>query len=310
MLESRPTLLIAESEDSYLSSLCRSVLPTSIRVIHSEKLLIDEFSDVNIILGAPDRLADWLPYFPKLQWIQSTWAGVKPLVLAQRHDYVLTGLKGVFGQAMSEYVLGWLLALERQILTYAADVSWNQRPLCSVQGKHVGIMGTGDIGRAVASTLSHMGMVCRGFNQSGEVFPEFQTCFSGSNMRDFACGLDYLVCLMPDTPKTQDLVSRDLLMALDSDAILINAGRGNCIDELDLLWVLDQGHLRYCVLDVFRQEPLPQSHPFWSHPQVYVTSHTSAPTDPAGAVRVFEMNLTRFLNGESLLYAIDFEKGY
>jgi phosphoglycerate dehydrogenase-like enzyme len=115
---------------------------------------------------------------------------------------------------------------------------------------------------------------------------------------------------MPDTPKTQDLVSRDLLMALDSDAILINAGRGNCIDELDLLWVLDQGHLRYCVLDVFRQEPLPQSHPFWSHPQVYVTSHTSAPTDPAGAVRVFEMNLTRFLNGESLLYAIDFEKGY
>ncbi len=307
---SQNVLLVLDDQSSLLTDLCTKALPADLRCVASSNPDLPLLASTTIIIGAPDKIVRYLSDAPALKWVQSTWAGVTPLMNHSRRDYQLTGLKGVFGQVMSEYVLGWILALEREILDYAQDSSWNQRAPVTILGKRLGIMGTGDIACDVAIAAKALGLRVTGFNRSGHCPPAFESCFTYEQRLDFAKDLDYLLCVMPNTTETDDLVSSDLLYALAPHAILLNTGRGNCVDEDALVQVLDSGHLRAAVLDVFKQEPLPPTHRFWSHPKVYVTSHTSAPTNIQAAVDVFEQNLERFLNHQPLLYVVDLAKGY
>lgn len=307
---SQNVLLVLDDQSSLLTDLCTKALPADLRYVASSNPDLPLLASTTIIIGAPDKIVRYLSDAPALKWVQSTWAGVTPLMNHSRRDYQLTGLKGVFGQVMSEYVLGWILALEREILDYAQDSSWNQRAPVTILGKRLGIMGTGDIACDVAIAAKALGLRVTGFNRSGHCPPAFESCFTYEQRLDFAKDLDYLLCVMPNTTETDDLVSSDLLYALAPHAILLNTGRGNCVDEDALVQVLDSGHLRAAVLDVFKQEPLPPTHRFWSHPKVYVTSHTSAPTNIQAAVDVFEQNLERFLNHQPLLYVVDLAKGY
>lgn len=307
---SQDVLLILDDQNSPLADLCTQVVPADLHYGASSDPDPSLLAATTIMIGAPDKIARFLSDAPALKWVQSTWAGVTPLINHPRRDYQLTGLKGVFGQVMSEYVLGWILALERQILDYAQDTSWNQRAPVTVLGKRLGIMGTGDIACDVALAAQALGLRVTGFNRSGRCPPVFESCFTYEQRLDFAKDLDYLLCVMPNTPETDNLVSTDLLHALAPNAVLLNTGRGNCVDEDALVQVLDSGHLRAAVLDVFNEEPLPSSHRFWPHPQVYVTSHTSAPTNIEAAVRVFAQNLERFLKNQPLLHVVDFAKGY
>ena len=310
MTNNNHCILVLDAENSMLSRLCGNALLSSCDVMFDDVLPSSDLFKVNIMVGAPERAVRYLNSTPNLQWVQSTWAGVTPLINHPRRDYQLTGLKGVFGQVMSEYVLGWILALEREILAYAQDTSWNQRAPVTVLGKRLGIMGTGDIACDVALAAKALGLRVTGFNRSGHCPPAFESCYTYEHRIDFAQNLDYLLCIMPNTPETDGLVSVELLQALAPNAILLNTGRGNCVDEDAVLWALDSGHLRAAVLDVFNEEPLPSSHRFWSHPKVYVTSHTSAPTNIEAAVRVFAQNLERFLKNQPLLHVVDFAKGY
>lgn len=303
-------VLVLDDKSSRLATSCAQVLPENLPYAafsNPDKSLLVA---TTIMIGAPDKIDRYISDAPALKWVQSTWAGVTPLINHPRRDYQLTGLKGVFGQVMSEYVLGWILALERQILDYAQDTSWNQRAPVTVLGKRLGIMGTGDIACDVALAAQALGLRVTGFNRSGRCPPVFESCFTYEQRLDFAKDLDYLLCVMPNTPETDNLVSTDLLHALAPNAVLLNTGRGNCVDEDALVQVLESGHLRAAVLDVFNEEPLPSSHRFWPHPQVYVTSHTSAPTNIEAAVRVFAQNLERFLKNQPLLHVVDFAKGY
>ena len=307
---SQNVLLVLDDQSSLLTDLCTKALPADLRYVASSNPDLPLLASTTIMIGAPDKIVRYLSDAPALKWVQSTWAGVTPLMNHSRRDYQLTGLKGVFGQVMSEYVLGWILALEREILDYAQDSSWNQRAPVTILGKRLGIMGTGDIACDVAIAAKALGLRVTGFNRSGHCPPAFESCFTYEQRLDFAKDLDYLLCVMPNTTETDDLVSSDLLYALAPHGTLLNTGRGNCVDEDALVQVLDSGHLRAAVLDVFKQEPLPPTHRFWSHPKVYVTSHTSAPTNIQAAVDVFEQNLERFLNHQPLLYVVDFAKGY
>lgn len=309
-LANQDLVLVLDDQSSRLADLCAEVLPVNLPCVASSNPDLSLLATTTIMIGAPDKIVRYLSEAPALKWVQSTWAGVTPLMNHPRRDYQLTGLKRVFGQVMSEYVLGWILALERQILDYAQDRSWNQRAPVTIFGKRLGIMGTGDIACDVAHAAKSLGLRVTGFNRSGHCPPVFESCFTYEQRLDFAQDLDYLLCIMPNTPATDGLVSLDLLQALGPNAILLNTGRGNCVDEDALVQVLDSGHLRAAVLDVFNEEPLPSSHRFWSHPKVYVTSHTSAPTNLQAAVNVFEQNLERFLNHQPLLYLVDFAKGY
>jgi phosphoglycerate dehydrogenase-like enzyme len=263
-----------------------------------------------ILFGAPDRIAPVLAQCPGLRWVQSSWAGIKPLLECHRRDYRLTGVKDIFGQSMSEYVFAWLLALERQVLQHAEARQWDDTANPGLTGKTLGIMGTGSIGSHVAGTCKTFGINTRGLNSDGRPQAGFGSCFPLSQIAEFAAGLDYLVALLPETPATDNLIDAELLSRLKPGAILVNAGRANCLVEGDLVAALESGQLGHAVLDVMREEPLPKEHPLWAVKNLFLTSHTAAPTGAESIVEIFCDNYRRYLAGEELHYPVDFDRGY
>lgn len=287
-----------------------SVCPPSVSAYVTETPSAVDLSTAHILLGPPSALVDLIPQCPKLKWVQSTWAGVDTIAHFANDRIKVTALKGVFGQAMSEYVIGWLLAVERNIVARAAARSWLDMTDGTVAGKTVGIMGAGSIGSAVATACSAIGMRCRGLNSNGRPQRGFEACYAPTDRLAFAHGLDYLVSVLPNTPATNQLVDSALLDRLAPGAIFINVGRGNVVNEADLVAALASGRLRSAVLDVFTTEPLPKDHFFWSTQNLHITAHTAAPTPTNAVHTVFKENLHRFLRNEPLLHCVCATKGY
>ncbi len=270
--------------------------------------------DCEMAFGEPSLLARALPRLPRLRWIQSTWAGVEPLLdPALRRDYTLTNACGVFGTLMTEYVFGYMLAHERLILQkYSSQQAgtWDPAPPGTLRGKMVGLIGVGSIGAAIARTAKHFGMGVKGYTRTSEDCGDVDAYFHGDDRLAFAAGLDYLVTIAPNTAGTRRLVDRALLHALPPHAVFINPGRGSVVDETALAEALAAGRLAGAVLDVFEQEPLPPGHVFWRTPNVLITSHTAALSFPADIAPVFIDNYRRLLAGEPLRCRVEFERGY
>jgi phosphoglycerate dehydrogenase-like enzyme len=127
---------------------------------------------------------------------------------------------------------------------------------------------------------------------------------------EFASGLDYLVSVLPNTSETRHIVDAALLNTLPAHAIFLNVGRGSAVDETALIQALKNDKIAGAILDVFEQEPLPETHPFWTTPNLWITFHTSAPSFPTDITNLFVENYYRFINGQELKYQVDFERGY
>jgi len=269
-----------------------------------------ETSAVEVMVGAPPDLAALIPRCPQLRWVQSTWAGIDAIAHFASEALQITPLKGVFGPAMAEYVMGWLLAIERNVISRASHTQWTPSLEPRITGKRMGIMGTGGIGRAIALAARPFGLEVIGLNSDGRAADGFTGCYRSADRLAFAEGLDYLVSVLPQTAQTDNLIDHELLMRLSPHAIVINAGRGNAVVEADLIKAFNAGHLRAAVLDVFREEPLPPNDPLWSTPGVYITSHTAGPTPDEAIGEVFERNLKRYIAGEPLADAVLVGRGY
>ncbi len=267
-----------------------------------------------IVLGEPALVARALPSLPNVAWVQSTWAGVEPLLApALRRDYVLTNARGVFGGLMTEYVFTYLLGHERRVFEHDAAQRkgvWRHEPAGTLRGRTIGLLGVGSIGSALARTAKHFGMRVRGYTRRSEGSADVDAWFHGGEKAAFAAGLDYLVAILPGTPATRHIVDAELLAALPPHALFVNPGRGSLVDEAALLDALRAGRLAAAVLDVFEREPLPSEHPFWRMPNVRVTSHTAALSAPEDIAALFLDNYRRFARGEPLKYRVDFELGY
>ena len=271
----------------------------------------------DLAFGDPARLATAIPALTGVRWVQSTWAGVEPLLNpALRRDYILTNARGVFGPQMSEYVFAYLLAHERKVFDkQASQVAgrWDTTPPTRLRGKVLGLLGVGTIGADLARTAKHFGMRVKGYTRGSEASSDVDEYFHGS-LADvsaaFAADLDYLVSVMPDTSATRHLVDAALLRALPSRAVFVNPGRGSVVDEPALAAALHEGRLAGAVLDVFETEPLPPDHVFWRLPNVQITAHTAALSAPPDIAPIFIRNYHRLLRGETLLYRVDFAQGY
>jgi phosphoglycerate dehydrogenase-like enzyme len=276
--------------------------------------IVNEPAECDIVLGEPRQIANLLPLLSRLKWVQSIYAGVEFLVQpGQRRDYILTNARGVFGGLMSEFVFGYLLAFERKIFEYYRSQQarlWDRTEAGSLRGKRLGLLGVGSIGSHLAGMAKHFGMTVWGFTRSSETCHEVARYFHPPDILQFASGLDYLVCVLPRTEGTNQIVNASLLEALPPRAILINVGRGNAVDNAALIEALQRGKLAAAVLDVTDPEPLPQDHPFWTTPNLYLTFHSSAKSYPADILNVFVENYHLYLAGQPLKYQVDFERGY
>ena len=269
-----------------------------------------ETSAVEVVVGAPSDLAAIIPRCPQLRWVQSTWAGIDAIAHFASERLQITPLKAVFGPAMTEYVMGWLLAIERNVISRASHIQWTPSLEPRIAGKRLGIMGTGGIGTAIALAAKCFGLEVIGLNSDGRAVEGFSTCYASTDRLAFAEELDYLVSVLPHTSQTDNLIDHVVLMRLNWRAIVINAGRGNAVVEADLIASLNAGHLRAAVLDVFRDEPLPPDDPLWSTPGVYITSHTAGPTPDEAVAEVFERNLKPYIAEEPLTDAVPAGRGY
>lgn len=273
-----------------------------------------QIAGCNIVLGDPSLLKDVLASADQLQWVQSSWAGVDHLCRADlRRDYVLTNAKGIFGSLISEYVMTYLFAFERRLFSMRSNQlerRWQPFSYRSAKDISLGIVGLGSIGRALALTARHFGLRVTGLNRSGRPCDEVEKVYTADELAGFLEALDYLVLALPATSQTSHFIHADVLKLMKSSAVLINVGRGNSINEHDLVCALRGGVIGGAVLDVFESEPLAPESPLWLLPNVYITPHISAISFPDDIARIFVENYHRFLRQVPLLHIVDFELGY
>jgi phosphoglycerate dehydrogenase-like enzyme len=303
-------LVIASDADEYVELL---ESPRAAAICRSPAEAVAAYSGQTILFGDPASIASVLSDFRTVRWVQSTWAGVAPLLELNRRDYVLTNVRDIFGPQMSEYVFGYLLAHELRIAKRAdaqRHRQWLDEHSGRLEGKRIGIMGTGSIGRAIADTARTFGMSVVGLSRSGAAKNSFDDVLSAGCLDEFLVGLDYLVSVLPDTVATTGLLDARALALLPERCYFINAGRGNVIDDEALVDALHAGRLSGATLDVFAAEPLPQDNPLWDAPNLNVTAHIASISDPALVARVFNENYRRYAAGEPLNFVVDFEAGY
>ncbi len=180
-------------------------------------------------------------------------------------------------------------------------VTWDRR---------VGIMGMGVLGSDVAGKLSYLGFDVAGWSRTHRERPGIKTFAGADQLDDFLRETEILVCLLPLTDETFDILNKDLFAKLPKGASVINAARGGHLVEEDLIAALDNGHLSEATLDVFKSEPLDNDHPFWSHPKVTITPHAASFTHPSSSVRLIAEGIRRSESGEELLNVVDMKRGY
>ena len=271
-------------------------------------------AQAQIILGRPDFVAPLLHLAENLTWVQSTYAGIEPLCAAGlRRDYLLTGVKEVFGPLMSEYVFGQILARERHFAqTHENQQKHHWHPLAyrGLDGLTIGIIGLGSIGCHVAKTSAHFNMRVLGMKRTAGKIAHVDRIFLPAERSEFFPQLDYLVITLPDTPETRGFIRLSDLKMMKETAVLINVGRGVNVCQDDLITALTSGYIGGAVLDVFEKEPLPADSPLWKMEQVTITPHNSAFSFPEQITAIFCSNYRKFCAGEPLDYVVDFDRNY
>lgn len=184
------------------------------------------------------------------------------------------------------------------------------KPKSARKGNRVGILGFGQLGQASASFLTQMGYDVAAWGRSNKQI-EGITCLTGeAGFEQVVANSDFLVCLLPLTPETENILNTRVFELMPSDSALINVARGKHLVENELIEALHNKQLAHAYLDVFIQEPLTKEHPFWQHPNVTITPHISAVTNVDTAVAQIVANYQRVKNGLPMLNCIDRKTGY
>jgi phosphoglycerate dehydrogenase-like enzyme len=308
-------LIYDDDASTYLAEIRRRNLP-EIEIFTA--ISLDEAQihapSADIIFGRPALVASILSAAKQLRWVQSTFAGVEPLCKSHLPDnYVLTGVKELFGSLMSEYVLGYILARERSILATARNQQekiWHRIKYRSLSGITIGIVGLGSIGRELARTASHFKMRTLGLKRTPGAVDHVEQIYQPTELHQFLPQLDYLVLVLPDTFETRHFISKNELALMKDSSVLINVGRGVTIDQDDLIAALQNRIIGGAILDVFEDEPLPADNPLWDLDNVVITPHNSAFSFPDQVADIFCENYLRFVNGLPLRYEVNFSQGY
>ncbi|SDZ82636.1 glyoxylate/hydroxypyruvate reductase A [Desulfuromusa kysingii] len=257
-----------------------------------------------------------LQQFPNLKCISSLGAGINQLLDDDSRPTEIPLVRLVddnLKQSMAEYVMAGVLEQFRRFKDYRQQQSekrWAELEIPHISELCVGIMGCGEIGRFVGNKLADFGFTVRGWSRTQQDCGQFHIYAGDDELESFLSHANILVCLLPLTPKTENILNLQVFNQLPKNAFLINAARGSHLVEADLLSALESGQLSGALLDVCRQEPLSEQHPFWTHSKISITPHIASPTNPESAAEQIVDNYHRVLSGESLLNLVDIECGY
>jgi phosphoglycerate dehydrogenase-like enzyme len=254
----------------------------------------------------------------RLKWVHWCGAGVRPVLFDDfiASDAVLTNARGIFDQAMAEYVLGVMLAFTIGLpgmLEEQRARRWTYRQAEFVEGSRAVIFGVGSIGQRIGQVLQSAGVSVTGVGRTAR---RTATVFGQVLTRDdrltAIAEADWVIAVMPETSETRGYFGVEEFAAMRPSARFINVGRGSSVDEAALLAVLVENRIAGAALDVFREEPLPITSQLWSAPNLIVTPHVSGDFKgfEAAICSQFLENLERYSAGLDLVNVVDKHAGY
>ena len=294
-----------------------------------QKILEQKLADTDIEIypevkdkSAVDFVVCWKPKrnvlaeFPTIKIIQSVGASIDHITTTQKlnENVVLTRIVDQqLSVDMWEFLLTAVMSQLKNMQQYTKQQhakTWLQQPYKNISNTRIGILGLGKIGAHVAENFSSIGFQVAGWSNSKKQLSKVEGFAGDVEFSSFLHNLDFLINLLPLTKKTKDILDKHALAKTNKGTFLINVGRGEHLVEKDLLAMLDNSHLSGALLDVFREEPLPQEHPFWQHPKIQLTPHIASLTNIESAIDQVIENYHRFLKGEELLHTVSLTKGY
>ncbi|MBA3451272.1 MAG: D-2-hydroxyacid dehydrogenase [Chloroflexia bacterium] len=257
---------------------------------------------------------------PRLRWVQTTSAGVGPLVQRlglQDSDLIVTTASGIHAQPLAEFVFAALLFHGKELGRLQADQrarQWNRFSGSELAGQTMAIIGPGRIGQQIGriARAFHMRVVAMGRDNDPARARTLgmDRLFTRGELLTMLGEADCLVVCAPLTPETDGLLGAGEFAALKPGVVFINIGRGAIVDEDALLARLRRGDIAFAALDVFREEPLPPSSPLWDMPNVLINPHSASTVDTENGkiVDLFLRNLEHYLNGELALLSPQLDK--
>lgn len=258
-----------------------------------------------------------LSAMPRLRWAQAMTAGVEAwLALPDLPpNLTLTCARGTHAESMPENILGALFYVAKPYAVAVANQKrgqWVHTVAQPLTGKTLGILGLGAIGRKVAQLTAGLGMRVIGTRRRSGPLPHVEAVLPPERADEVLAQADFLLLLLPATPQTDNFINAARLAKMKPTAWLLNFGRGHLINDLDLVAAVNAKTIAGAMLDVFRQEPLPAEHPFWTTDGIIVLPHIGGPHPQRDrfVARLFVDNLGRFLRGEQLAEVVDRGAGY
>ena len=269
-------------------------------------------ADYAVVWAPPQQFIDEQP---ALKGIFNIGAGVDALMNLKfpREALVVRIDDGGMAVQMAEFVCHAIIRHFRELDIYQADVAegnWTHRKPLRRSAYPVGVMGLGVLGERVAQAVAHFEFPVLGWSRTARQVPGVR-CYAGAAQFDeFLAGTRILVCLLPLTPQTRDIMNARTLSRLLPGGYVINVARGAHLVDEDLIALLDSDQLTGAALDVFRTEPLPPGHPFWRHPKITVTPHTSARTLRDETIAQIAGKIQALQRGEPIAGVVDVQRGY
>ncbi len=267
-------------------------------------------------------LAGWRPggylaRMPRLRWIQTMTAGVDGWLAHPDlgTDVTITCARGSHRLSMPENILGAIFHLTKPYMAIALDQResrWTRRMSVPLIGKTLGLLGLGAVGQEVARKAAALEMRVIGTKRTAVPVPHVDKVYCPEDTDEVLAAADFVVLLLPSTQETENFINKDRLRAMKPSAYLLNFARGALIVDADLIDAVQSKKIAGAVLDVFREEPLPTTHPFWTTPGILVLPHLGGghPQRGAAVAEVFVENARHYLAGEAMKTVVDRVRGY
>jgi glyoxylate/hydroxypyruvate reductase A len=257
---------------------------------------------------------DFTPY-TNLKLIQNIWAGVEKVLTVPSLPSDVPFARMVepgMTMGMQDFVVAHVMRYHAEIDTVIHGIGegWEAPVPPLAQDRRAGVLGLGTLGGTIARALTGLGFRVSGWSRTPRDIPGVETHAGQGGLAAVLGQSDILVCLLPRTAETENLLDAARLAQLPAGARLINAGRGELIDDEALLAALDSGHIAHATLDVFREEPLPKKHPYRHHARVTVTPHIASVTRPVTAAETAIAQIRRGEAGEPFAHVVDRRRGY
>jgi phosphoglycerate dehydrogenase-like enzyme len=316
-------LVLSDPKASWLKLLDRLDPGIDVTITNDETEVRAKAPEAQVVLNGtftPRMLSIAVPLATKMQWMHSLWTGVDNVMSQEviASPVPLSNGRGVFRVSLAEWTIGAMLhfsyKMRRMIRQQEASV-WETFTTEEIQGRTLGVVGYGGIGRAAAERARAFGMKVLALRRRPELFgddPLVDQTFDNAHINELLAASDYVMVAAPLTPETRGLIGAAQIAAMKPNAVIINVGRGAIIDEAALIDALENDRIRGAALDVFTVEPLPPGHPFYRLKNVLLSPHTADHVEDFVhlAAECFLENMKLYRAGQPLQNIVDKKAGY